>query len=204
MADSDSIKLCECGCGLPAPIAKTTDKRGYGTVKGQPLRFIRGHNPNGCKTHGRSGTREFEIWMGMLNRCRNPNNHKWPWYGGRGIAVCDRWNKFENFLADMGECPSPQHSLDRYPDNDGDYAPGNVRWATAPEQSINTRRNVFLTAFGRTLTISQWALEFGVKRHTIAFRIRYGWSAERAVSTPAMKGRNQFTDARRSPPKTSR
>lgn len=199
MADSDSIKLCQCGCGRPAPLAKTTDRRRSGTIKGLPLRFIHGHGPNGRQTHGRSETREFKIWIGMLNRCRNPKNHKWPSYGGRGIAVCERWNKFENFLADMGECPSPGHSLDRFPNNNGDYTPGNVRWATAPEQSINTRRNVYLTAFGRTLTISQWEPEFGVKRHTIAFRIHSGWSAERAVSTPAIKGRNQFTDARLEP-----
>lgn len=76
----------------------------------------------------------------MLSRCTNPKDRNWSYYGGRGITVCPRWTAFANFLADMGRRPSIGHSLDRYPNKDGNYEPGNVRWATRGEQSLNTRR----------------------------------------------------------------
>ena len=73
----------------------------------------------------------------MLQRCNNPNNPAYHNYGGRGIKVCERWYDFNNFLADVGERPHPDRSLDRYPNNDGHYEPGNVRWATAEQQRNN-------------------------------------------------------------------
>jgi hypothetical protein len=73
----------------------------------------------------------------MIQRCTDPNCRQWKWYGGRGITVCDRWLVFENFLADMGERPEGK-TLDRV-DPDGDYEPGNVRWATTKEQANNRR-----------------------------------------------------------------
>jgi hypothetical protein len=90
------------------------------------------------KTHGQSkGVREYRIWSGMKARCKNPSAARWKRYGGRGITVCERWqNSFEAFLADMGPCPSPKHSIDRI-NNDGNYEVGNVRWATPSEQMKN-------------------------------------------------------------------
>ena len=80
---------------------------------------------------------EYTIWAGMKDRCYRPRNHKYPRYGGRGISVCDRWrDSFEAFLADMGRRPSRGHSIDRI-NNDGNYEPGNCRWATAIEQVHN-------------------------------------------------------------------
>ena len=77
----------------------------------------------------------------MISRCANPKVKCFERYGGRGIAVCDRWrSSFENFLADMGKRPSDKHSIDRYPDNDGNYETGNVRWATAYDQNNNKRK----------------------------------------------------------------
>jgi hypothetical protein len=81
---------------------------------------------------------EYKVWAAMIQRCSNPNNADYPDYGGRGIRVCDRWLKFANFYADMGPRPSPQHSIDRI-DNDGNYALGNCRWATAADQRANQR-----------------------------------------------------------------
>lgn len=95
--------------------------------------------------HGHAGkhvkTSEYNIWRAMRARCANPKNPDYKSYGGRGISVCERWQDFSIFLSDMGERPSKNHSLDRI-DNDGNYEPGNVRWATIQEQASNTSRSV--------------------------------------------------------------
>ena len=89
-------------------------------------------------THGTSGTNEYTIWGGMLDRCRRVNSKAYKNYGARGISVCQRWLSFENFYSDMGSRPTPLHSVDRV-DNDGDYCPENCRWATAQTQARNSR-----------------------------------------------------------------
>lgn len=130
--------------------------------------------------HGRTGTRVYRIWCGMLFRCR----HKIRAYGRRGIAVCERWQTFENFLSDMGEPPTKRHSIDRI-NNDGDYEPGNCRWATQTEQARNTSTNTILEHDGRALTIAEWSEVTGIKEPTICVRLyELGWSVERALTTP--------------------
>lgn len=88
--------------------------------------------------HGMHNTRIYKIFYAMLSRCENPNNNAYKNYGGRGIKVCERWHKFENFYADVGDPPEGM-TMDRWPDNDGDYEPSNFRWATYHEQHLNCR-----------------------------------------------------------------
>lgn len=90
------------------------------------------------KTHGLSRTRVYSIWQTIKQRTNNPNDDSYPYYGGRGIALCDRWHDFQNFLEDMGEPSANSYTLDRV-NNDGNYEPSNCRWATRREQNLNKR-----------------------------------------------------------------
>jgi hypothetical protein len=190
MAEQKSTKLCECGCGLPAPIATET-KRKIGHVRGQPIRFRRGHNlrldeRSRFFKHGMKGTPTYRSWMAMNRRCNNPNTKDYPNYGGRGIRICDRWSGksgFENFLADMGERPEGK-TLDRHPNNDGHYEPGNCRWASKARQSFNKRTNRLLTHDGRTMPLLKWSKETGLSKSAIEGRLKLGWSIADALTLP--------------------
>jgi hypothetical protein len=128
-----------------------------------------------------TNTREFKAWTCAKDRCYRPRYHNFRHYGGRGIAMAPEWRtSFERFYADLGPCPDG-HSLDRI-DNDGPYAPGNCRWASNIEQHRNTRRNLKLTFNGKTMTMTEWAAQIGVKKSTLHERLRNGWSTERALS----------------------
>lgn len=135
-------------------------------------------------THRMSKTPEHNTWCEIRRRCGDPKRQNFATHGARGIRVCDRWMSFENFYEDMGPRPCDRFSIERI-DNDGDYEPGNCRWATASEQSLNTRRNLIVTAFGRTAPLgafvgsgngSSTAYKRAWKRIT-----KYGWDAERAL-----------------------
>jgi hypothetical protein len=118
----------------------------------------------------------------MIARCTNRNNNRFGQYGGRGITVCQRWlESFVSFLDDMGVRPSSEHSIDRI-DNDGNYEPGNCRWATRVEQSRNTQQNMIIEAFGRRQCLQDWSIETGIGRGTIRWRVVNGWSPEMALT----------------------
>jgi hypothetical protein len=133
--------------------------------------------------HGLSNTREYRIWNSMRQRCNNPSAKQYDSYGGRGIRVCERWNEFSAFIADMGFRPSRQLSLERI-DNDGDYCPENCRWATKTQQQRNTRWCHLLTYNGKTRCVTEWAEVVGIHRNTIHHRLHLGWSTERALTAP--------------------
>lgn len=123
---------------------------------------------------------EYGVWKSMRTRCTNPNTASWDRYGGRGISVCERWNSFDAFIEDMGRRPTPEHTLDRV-NNDGNYEPGNCRWATIEEQRSNTRRNRHITAHGKTQTIMSWEKELHVSHQTILRRLKLGATPEQAL-----------------------
>ena len=144
--------------------------------------------------HWRGGvaSRTYEAWRSMKKRCAVPKNASFEHYRRCGIIVCDRWrNSFENFLADMGEAPVGL-SLDRYPDNDGNYEPGNCRWATAKQQAENRRNNHKLTHAGKEQTIAAWAEEIGLPDSAIHTRLQRGWSISDAL-TLRSRERNRWS-----------
>jgi len=134
-------------------------------------------------THGRHNTPEYRAWGDMKQRCQRPSHASYKNYGGRGITVCDRWQTFENFFADMGERPTQQHSIDRR-DNNGNYTPENCRWATRDEQMSNLRKTRLITFNGETLHMAEWARRTGIKSANILARIKLGWPLDMVLGPP--------------------
>lgn len=140
---------------------------------------------------GGENRREYSSWYHMKDRCLNPGNMSYQYYGGRGLGVCDRWlGSFENFLSDMGPAPSPHHTLERK-DNLLGYCPDNCVWATRKQQSRNTRGNRMVTFRGQTKTLIEWSEQTGIKRAVLQSRIvTWKWPVERALTEPVRrKGR---------------
>lgn len=165
---------CDCGGETiaPSPDVRRGNTRSCGCRVGK-------------KTHGLSLTPEYGAWSQARSRCNNQDHVQYPDYGGRGIKVCNRWNSFENFLIDMGKRPSPRHSLDRFPNNGGNYEPGNCRWATSKEQCRNKRDNRLIEFRGHRMTVSAAAELMGLPAKTVRVRLnRRGWTVERALTQP--------------------
>lgn len=132
---------------------------------------------------------EYDVWSAMIQRCANPKNPFYKHYGARGISVHPAWRGaggFDTFIAHIGPRPTAKHTIDRE-NNDGNYEPGNVRWATRAVQQRNTTLNTMLTLRGETLCVSDWAERVGVRRGMIFSRLGRGWSPEAAVFTPSKK-----------------
>lgn len=130
--------------------------------------------------HGESSSSEYRAWSNAIYRCENKNAVQWDLYGGRGIKVCSEWRmSSDRFLKDMGQKPSPSHSLERM-DVDGDYCPQNCKWATPAEQG-NNRRNTRRIDGTPLVDIAKAT---GLPMTTVLTRFRRGWSLERLLSTP--------------------
>lgn len=132
--------------------------------------------------HHMASSSMYPVWNMMKQRCSNPNNPDFHNYGGRGIAVCERWQSFENFYADMGPCPGPGFSLDRFPDQNGNYEPGNCRWADTRQQQQNKRSNRNIEHNGQTRCLTEWARIFRLDVKLIHSRLTAGYSFQQAIS----------------------
>lgn len=181
--------LCDCGNTTCA----TTDTLRIGSVRSCGClrrevvsKLKRKHGMS--RSNAGMADKTYSCWVRIKDRCTNPNCEFWHRYGGRGITMCERWSgSFENFLADMGEAPTGM-TIDRYPNNDGNYEPGNCRWATQTEQVRNRSNTVMVECFGRTQSIAAWAEEFNLEYDLVYRRIyRYGWSIEKSITTPVLK-----------------
>ena len=135
-----------------------------------------------AKSHGLSSSRTYQIWCGIKTRICNNKHANYRLYGGRGIKLCDRWYRFEEFLQDMGEAPEGA-SIDRI-DCNGDYAPGNCRWATVEQQRNNCRTNRFVECWGQRKTVAEWAKATGLNAMPLIMRLNSNWPPEEALSLP--------------------
>jgi len=171
---------CRCACGTLTVVTHGALKN-HTTSCGCAKRedFIQRST-----THHMSNTPEHKTWMNMRRRCNNPQGSDIQDYKLRGITVCERWNSFENFFADMGIRPSARHSIERV-DNDLGYSPGNCIWALPRIQGNNKRNNIVLTFQNQTHTLAEWSriqhIDYAVLRARVR---RYKWSVERALTEP--------------------
>lgn len=139
-------------------------------------------NKNGERHGGRTKSHtdpEYRSWQQMRQRCRNPKHHAFARYGTLGI--CERWDDYSNFLADMGRRPTLAHTLDRI-DNAKGYSPENCRWATKKEQGRNRADNKLIEFRGKRQTVADWADELGISRNAIYIRLAKGWPVDRALA----------------------
>ena len=177
----DTLSLCICACGTERVLVSSRVRIGRsqscGCLGNELLSTTR-------KLHGKSLTVEYCAWYNSRLRCNNPECPGYDNYGGRGISMCSRWSEnFENFLSDVGHRPGKGYSLDRI-DVNGNYEPGNVRWATWEQQANNKRSNVLISTAGETKTLGEWCRLFHLNYATIASRLRTGWEPEQAILTP--------------------
>jgi hypothetical protein len=181
----DSWVWCRCVCGVERAVRLATLHYGSSTSCGcHRLEKTMATNRIRLTTHGMSDTRTYAVWHAMRGRCEYTAHQSYALYGGRGIAVCPQWSRFETFLRDMGHKP-PGKSLDRI-DNDGDYSPENCRWASTHEQARNRRGTKRILFNGERRCLSEWAEKLGLSYFLIHRRIiRAGWSPERAFSQPS-------------------
>ena len=145
--------------------------------------------------HGMTGTPTFISWSAMIARCSNPKTARFKYYLGKGITVCPGWQRFENFLADMGERPNGK-TLERLDSSRG-YYPANCVWATPKEQALNRPTTRMITAGYKTQSLTDWARQLNIQPSAIRWRIQHGWGEEQAVTyTPR---RDKRRDQRKTP-----
>lgn len=180
---ADGKWLCRCKCGYEAWVAGSKLRRGKSKCCVKCRRA----------THKRSGNDPtYQSWKHMRRRCLSKLDDDYAHYGGRGITICKRWDRFENFLADMGEKPAGL-TLDRR-DNNGNYTPQNCRWVTQKEQTRNQRRNRIIEFKGRRQSLANWCDELGVNYHLVHRRLRAKWPLEACFNTQKFNSKQARID----------
>jgi hypothetical protein len=184
--------VVRCECGAETRVVRGNLINGFTTSCGCWIREVtsRRSTVHGHTAHGKVSP-THKSWSAMLDRCTLESHPAWPRYGRAGIRVCDRWFGFTAFLEDMGERPSLNHSIDRI-DNNGNYEPGNCRWATHKEQSRNSRRARMLEIDGQLKPLTEWAGISGVNPVTIHGRMKRGWEAKESVFAPLGSHKGEF------------
>lgn len=186
--------LCKCDCGSERECAAADVKRGHakscGCLQREAVRRT-------MTTHGatvnKNASPEYRIWCSAKERCTNASCPRYADYGGRGITMCSRWvDSFSTFYADMGPRPTKSHTLDRIDNNKG-YSKANCRWATRTEQANNTRVNCIITFDGKSLTTAEWSRLVGINSKVLSARIRNGWTACEALTTPVHRSNKLVT-----------
>lgn len=174
--------LCECICGNIKIILSDSLKSGKTKSCGCLNKEIIFNRKNKYIMNHKS---EYRIWKSIKQRCTNPKVECYKNYGGRGITICERWLKFENFLKDIGKRPGKQYSIDRIDNNLG-YYKNNCRWATKKEQQRNMRSNLMITFNNKIQCLTDWATEYKIPYTTLWHRLyKFNWSVEKALTTPA-------------------
>lgn len=212
-ASGRAVWRCACDCGGAAAISngalRAGKRSGCAGCLNERVSAPRAKG-SACANFKHGGasrgahTKEYRSWEAMVRRCTLPSQSNYADYGGRGIAVCAEWRAdFEAFLRDMGLAPSDSHSIDRYPNVNGNYEPGNCRWATRAEQANNKRSSRVVSFNGREMTIREWADATGIAYGTLWRRIAVlRWSPERAIAAfvlpemiPLMDDHNKHPNA---------
>lgn len=172
---------CRCSCGTEKIVAKGSLIRGATKSCGC---FGLESSKENATTHGMYGTAVYKSWSKMVSRCRTSTDKAYPYYGARGILICDEWNDFSNFYRDMGDKPFEGASLERL-DSNGNYCASNCVWANSTTQNNNKRNNVLFEYKGKKYRLSELVALSGFSRELLINRLyRHNWSVERAVEEP--------------------
>lgn len=178
--------LCLCECGNTTVVKSQDIRNGHtrscGCLQIETVKRVK-------RIHGMAGTSLYKIWNGIVKRCTNPNCIGYKYYGGRGISIADEWRHdfqaFHGYIICLSHYGEKGYSIDRI-NNDGNYVPGNLRFATRHEQSHNSRTSTLITYNDETKCISEWARTIGMNVHTLAYRLRIlGMNIEDALYTPS-------------------
>lgn len=184
-----SVWWCRCDCGVEKEIRSGSLRKKNGDKTVSCGCFQKEASSACHTTHGLSQTSDvYWTWVQMRYRCSSPSSDSYPSYGGRGIRVDPRWENFEIFMADMGPKPGPDYTLERV-NNNGNYGPDNVIWATPKTQSRNKRTNRLLTYEGRTMCLADWAAEKNMSPITLWGRLAANKSIAEALEKPVAKKR---------------